>query len=197
MPGLPSSETVPAAELSRIVTELLAAPPRAGGTRVLAIDGRSGAGKTTLTRAVRQALDPRPAVVHLDAIYPGWDGLAEGAQRLHEWVLAPLAEERPAGYRRYDWERGEYRGWLRLRAEPVLIVEGVGVGSLSCAPYLSLLVYLDAPEPVRYARAMARDGDTYRPHWQRWADQERALLAGDDVRGRADVVLGSQFRPIG
>jgi len=30
---------------------------------------------------------------------------------------------------------------------------------------------------VRYERAMARDGDTFRPHWERWAGQEEALLA--------------------
>ena len=34
-----------------------------------------------------------------------------------------------------------------------------------------------APDEVRYERAMGRDGDTFRPHWERWAAQEEALLA--------------------
>lgn len=28
-----------------------------------------------------------------------------------------------------------------------------------------------APDEVRRERAMARDGDTFRPHWERWAEQ--------------------------
>ncbi len=178
----------------RIVDRLAAAPTRAGRTKVLAIDGRSGSGKSTLARAVRAALDPSPPLVAVEDLYPGWDGLSDGVARLHEWVLAPLAAGRPARYRRYDWARGEYRaGPVDVPESEVLIVEGVGAGSRSGRPYLSLVVYLEAPEPVRFARAMARDGDTYRPHWRRWADQEQRLLAGDDdPRAAADLIIRTQ-----
>jgi uridine kinase len=184
------------------ITELLrAAPARAGRTRVLAIDGPSGAGKTTLTAAVRRALDSTAVVpvVHLDSIYPGWDGLVDSIPRVVEWVLQPLAEGRPARYRRYDWDRDEYAEWVDVPtgpAPPVLIVEGVGAGALPCAPYLSLLVWLDAPANLRFARGIARDGEAYRPHWQRWADQENQYFAEHDPRGRADLRLESQDRGV-
>ena len=35
----------------------------------------------------------------------------------------------------------------------------------------------------------ARDGEAYRPHWQRWAAQERALYAADRTRESADVIV--------
>ena len=155
----------PAAVVAQVVDRLLAAPPRAAGTRVLAIDGRSGAGKTSLSAAVAAAVIPAPAVVHLEDLYAGWDGLAAGPQRLYDEVLRPLAEHRPLSYRRYDWYQDAYAEWVDVPVTPVLIVEGVGAGARPGAELLSLLVYLDTPEPVRFERAMARDGETYRPHW--------------------------------
>jgi energy-coupling factor transporter ATP-binding protein EcfA2 len=192
------------------VIELLAqSPPSASTTRVLAVDGPSGAGKTTLAEAVRRALEAAPDspgrrcgpsagpvfVVHLDNLYPGWDGLAAGVTRLVEWVLRPLAEHRPVRYRRYDWAREQDAEWIDVPTDPapaVLIVEGAGAGSLPCAPYLSLLVWLDAPVAVRFERGMARDGEAYRPHWQRWAEQENRHFAEHDPRGRAGLRLDTQ-----
>jgi uridine kinase len=176
------------AAVAQIVELIAAAPARAGGTRVLAIDGPSGSGKTSLSGAIQAALDT-PTIVHLEDFYPGWDGLAEVVPRLVEWVLEPLARGEPAGYRRYDWIRDEYAEWHPVTTTPVLIVEGVGAGSRPCARYLSGLVYLDAPELVRFERAMARDGENFRPHWDRWARQERELFAANDPITRADLVL--------
>ena len=42
---------------------------------------------------------------------------------------------------------------------------------------------------VRRARALARDGAVYAPHWDRWAAQEDALLARERTSERADVEL--------
>jgi uridine kinase len=188
----------------RVVELLATAAPLAMGTRVLAIDGHSGSGKTTFAESVRSCLETGSAagpntglvpVVHLDSIYPGWDGLADSVPLLVEWVLQPLAEGRQVRYRRYDWDRNEYAEWIDVRTDPVppvLIVEGVGAGSLPCAPYLSLLVWVEAPAAVRFGRGMARDGESYRPHWQRWADQEDRLFAEHDPRGRADLRLDTQ-----
>jgi hypothetical protein len=53
-----------------------------------------------------------------------------------------------------------------------------------------LLVWVEAPEAERFRRAMERDGDAYRPHWDRWARQERIHFAREGTRARADVVVG-------
>jgi hypothetical protein len=50
-------------------------------------------------------------------------------------------------------------------------------------------VWVEAERPVRFARGIERDGETYRPPWERWARQEAALFAADGTRDRADVVL--------
>lgn len=187
----------PAAGVDRVVQLVRDAPPSAGSTRVLAIDGRSGSGKTTLSGQIAQAIGDDAELLHLDLVYPGWDGLLPAVPLLVDGVLRPLAEGRPARYRRWDWVRGDWwrteeRAWRDVPATGVLIVDGVGSGALACAPYLSALVWIEVPTAVRYENAMRRDGESYRPHWQRWADQEASYLRTDDPAGRADVTLDPQ-----
>jgi uridine kinase len=162
--------------------------PRAGRTHLVAVDGPSGAGKTTFAARLSDALGGAP-VVHMDDLYPGWDGLAEAVPRAVEWVAGPLLRGQNARYRRFDWVRQVYAEWHDVPDAPVVVVEGVGSAALAMAPALTATVWVDAPEPVRMARGIARDGEAYRPHWERWALQERAHFAVDATRERADVLL--------
>jgi uridine kinase len=152
----------------------------------VAIDGPSGAGKTTLAAEVAAAL--AAPTVHMDDLYPGWDGLRAATVRLQSWVVAPLRSRRPARYRRWDWTAGEYAEWVQLPASEVIVVEGCGSGALPAGRSLSALVWVEADERVRRARGLARDPG-YAPFWDQWAAQERDLYAADGTRERADLVL--------
>lgn len=171
-----------------------AAAPSAGTTTVVAVDGPSGSGKTTLAGVLAGELGGTP-VVHMDDLYPGWDGLAEAVPRLLEWVLEPLSRGEPARYRRYDWVQGSYAEQHTVPDAPLLLVEGVGSGALGCAPHLSLLVWVDAPRDVRLARGIERDGEAYRPHWRRWEVQEEEHFRANRTRERADVAVWTGAPP--
>jgi uridine kinase len=171
-----------------VAAAVRAAPARAGRTRVTAVDGPSGAGKTTLATALAAALGGAP-VVHMDDLYPGWDGLAAAVPRLVEQVLDPLRAGLPAAYRRYDWVAGRYAEEHPVPAAEHLVVEGVASGSVPCAPALALIVWVEAPRPLRFARGIERDGEAFRPHWERWAVQEERHFAAHRTRERADLVL--------
>lgn len=173
--------------IERLVAHIADLPPRAATTRVVAIDGPSGSGKTTLARRIRRRL--RCPSVHMDALYPGWDGLAEAPRLLVDQVLAPLAAGQEAGYRRWDWEGHRWAERHTVPAADVLLVEGVGSGALACEPYLAALLWIEAPRDERMRRGIERDGEAYRPHWERWARQESAMFAGDRTRERADLRL--------
>ncbi len=159
---------------------------------VVAVDGPAGSGKTTIAAVLAgllgDARHPAP-VVHMDDLYPGWDGLADAVPLLVDQVLEPLATGGPARWRRYDWVEGRYAEEHQLPVTPAVVVEGVACGSLPCAPYLALLVWVDAPHDLRLSRGLARDGETFRPHWERWAAQERAHFAAHRTRERADLRL--------
>ena len=164
------------------------APPRCGSTKVVAVDGPSGAGKTDFGALLAQRL-PGAELLHMDDLYAGWDGLPRAVTDLNRQVLAPLARGEPAAYRRWDWDRSSYAGWHRLPATELLIVEGVGSGANPGWQLESVLVWLEADRDERFRRGISRDGETYLPHWQQWAALEEALFAADGTRGRADLVI--------
>ena len=162
------------------------APPRCGTTRLVCVDGPSGAGKTALAERLAPALGD-PAVVHMDDLYPGWNGLAAGVTLLHDAIVGPLAAGRPACYRRYDWTLRGYAEEHDLGLPQVLLVEGVGSGARAVAAHSVLLIWVAAPRDLRFRRGIERDGEAYRPHWERWARQEDAHFATERTPGRADV----------
>ncbi|OZM75649.1 hypothetical protein CFP66_45340 [Pseudonocardia sp. MH-G8] len=171
---------------SALAERVLATPPRCGATRLVCVDGPSGAGKTTLAARLAAALGGAP-VLHMDDLYPGWDGLAAAVPLLHDQVVAPLAAGRAARYRPYDWHRGEFARPRELGTPPVLVVEGAGCGARVIAAHAVLLVWIEAPRDERYRRGIDRDGETYRPHWERWARQEAAHYAAEGTADRADI----------
>ena len=169
------------------------AAPRAAARPpvIVAVDGRSGAGKTTLAVELATALREHRSVTlfHLEDLYPGWDGLAAGIAACADRVLAPLRRGVAARWHAWDWA-ADAEGQERV-TEPadIVIVEGVGAGAQAARGHVDAVVWVEVPEAERRQRALARDGDTYAPHWDRWAAQEAAWLADDDVPSAATVTV--------
>lgn len=174
----------------RIRAAVRRAAPRAGRTRVVAVDGRSGAGKTSLAGVLREAL--AAPVVSLEDLYGGWDGLEHGIDLLVSEVLEPLGSGLTLRVPQYDWVAGQWAEPVVLEPPAVLIVEGVGAGARRAAAYESLLVWLEVSPAVRKKRALDRDGETFAPHWDRWAAQEDAMLARERTPDRAGLVIDGQ-----
>ena len=150
------------------------------------LDGRSGAGKSTLAALLRR---PGEHLLELECIYPGWDGLAEASRILADDVLVPRAAGRDGRWRRWDWDADAPAEVHTVPAGVPLIVEGVGALTRPTAPLADVRVWLEAPTELRRERALARDGDAYAPHWDRWAAQEDRHIAEHDPRTLADLVF--------
>lgn len=174
--------------IDELAARVRAASPRCGATRLVCVDGPSGAGKTTFATGLAGALDGAP-VVAMDDLYPGWYGLEAAVPLLHEHVIESLVAGRAARSPRWDWARSAYGPERDLGTPPVLVVEGVGAGAASIAEHAVLLVWLEAPAGLRFRRGMARDGGAYAPFWTRWAAQERTHFAAQRTRERADVIM--------
>jgi para-aminobenzoate synthetase len=178
--------------VAAVVLDRVAGRDGSAGPLLVAIDGRSGSGKTTLARRVTRRLRDAGrtvTVLHLDHVYPGWDGLAAAASLVGDHLLPRLRAGTPATYRSWSWVRDAPGPEVTVRPADVVLVEGVGSASRVARAWLDLLVWLEAPTDVRHARAMARDGDGYAPHWQRWAAQEDAYLVDEDPAAHADLVV--------
>ena len=156
---------------------------------IIAVDGRSGAGKTTLAveLAARLRQHHKVSLFHLEDIYPGWNGLMPGIERYVGTVLKPLSEGMAAEWTSWDWDK-HYDGGLNvtLPAE-IVIVEGVGAAADAARPMLDAVVWVEASGDERRRRALTRDGSTYEPYWDSWAAQEDEWLSSDQVISAADI----------
>ena len=133
---------------------------------VVTIDGYSGSGKSTLAAALARLVSDWQ-VLHLDDWYPGWDGLAAGAD-IARRIAADLRAGRASSYEAWDWENGTTGATTRVPLAPTIIE---GCGAIEAVADLAVWI-ADPGEDERRHRALARDGQTYVPHWQRWADQD-------------------------
>lgn len=158
---------------------------------VVVVDGRSGAGKSSLTRRLVAAWPGRGRVqlVALDDIYPGWDGLADGVAYAREHILRPHARGLIGVWERWDWESSARAEAHAVDPSLPLIVEGAGLLTPDVARLADVSVWVHAPLESRRTRALDRDGEIYRPHWDRWAHQEDQHLSTHDPVSLASVVV--------
>ena len=174
-----------AALIAQDVVALAAANP------VVLIDGRSGAGKSSLAArlAQRWPVAGRVQLIALDSLYPGWDGLDAGVERALDGILRPHGRGYLGTWRRWDWARGTDAESHAVDPSLGVIVEGSGLLTPSTTGLGDVRVWVESAEPARKARALARDGETYRPHWERWAAQEHIHVERDDPRALATRVV--------
>lgn len=165
--------------LEAVIGELRLIAP-ASDTWLLAIDGRSGAGKTEFAHAVVEhwfALTwTRAQILSMDALYPHWEGLDLGIDRGHQIVQHwrhPHGE--PVTYRPTQWPGLAPQDVVTMDPHRPLIVEGVGALAV-CGRLASTTVWLEVDADVRRHRALERDGEIFVPHWRTWAAQEEAYL---------------------
>jgi uridine kinase len=182
--------------LPGLVERVLATTPRLGRTRLVCIDGPAGSGKTTLAGRVTAALGDGAVVVHMDDLYAGWTQTGAFA-RLAAGVLRPLAEGRPGAYYRFDWTAGRFHDVPTPVPVPdVLVVEGCGSCPRAVDPWAVLRIWVEAPQPVRLIRGLARDGTAFEPHWLRWQQTEALAFAAEGTRERADVRVDGVGLPL-
>ncbi|AZH78473.1 MULTISPECIES: hypothetical protein [Microbacterium] len=190
---MPSRSDDPVAAALEQAATLIAHDVRAlaAANPVVLIDGGSGAGKSSLAaRLVRRwPVSGHVQLIALDSIYPGWDGLDEGAERALEWILRPHGRGYLGTWRRWDWEAQAEAESHAVDPALGVIIEGSGILRPATARLADVRVWVESAEPVRKARALARDGDTYRPHWDRWAAQERRHIERDDPRALATRIV--------
>jgi hypothetical protein len=159
---------------------------------VLAIDGRSNAGKTTLAARIGRAV-PGSVVIHTDDIAWkhsrfGWDDLLIGG------ILEPVHQGRAVSYRPPRWVEHGREGSLEVPADcPLLVVEGDGAGRREVAGLIDFLVWVQSDEREGERRVLARIGKpgeapTLRHHHE-WMAEERPFNATQRTWERADVIV--------
>jgi uridine kinase len=180
-PGEPPASpwrAVPAGE----VLDLLGRP------RLLAVDGRSGGGKTTVAERLAAAV-PGATVLHTDDV-AWYHAFFDWADLMREGILAPLRAGRDVAYRPPAWdERGRACAITASAASPLVIVEGVGIGRRELARYFDALLWVQTDEDEARRRGLLRDGADAADFWAEWQAAEDPFQADQRPWERAGLIV--------
>src|SRR5918992_4027518 len=151
--------------------------------RMIAIDGRSASGKSTLAGLLQREV-PASAVVHTDDV--AWHhSFFDWADLLAGEVLEPLRHGRPVHFRPPGWEARGRPGAIDLPAKlGMVLVEGVGAGRRELADLLDAVVWVQSDFVEAERRGVARDiaqsvnGDAEQSatFWAEWMAEELAFI---------------------
>ncbi|NBQ92879.1 MAG: hypothetical protein EBT82_03755 [Micrococcales bacterium] len=166
---------------------------------IILIDGRACSGKSTLAGELQNELfiqgESLPRIIHLDDLYLGWDGLAEGVDYLKRFILQPLLSKGTASWQEYDWDSGKRNSWREFSGGTPLIVEGCGAINSYTATIANFSVWLSVPEEVRKARWSERDGKKFDQYFDTWAAQELDFLARERSENLANFSHDYEAKP--
>ena len=146
-----------------------------GRPAIIAIDGRGGSGKTTLTAALTAAV-PGAQAFHLDDLI--WNGCLD---------LVPD-----------KWREHGREGSIRIpTGSPLVVVEGTGAGLRAVGSLIDAHVWVQTGDDVAERRGISRDieegvnGDAEESvrFWHWWMAGERTFFTKDRPWERADVIV--------
>jgi hypothetical protein len=174
--------------LDAVLAEVWQRAGRGTGVRLVGIDGPSGSGKSVLAGRL-VALSGAPVIAVDDFV--SWSHFGGWWPRFDRQVLMPLLSGRDAHYQVRDWAGDEFGsslgGWKRVRWSPLVFLEGVTCIRRAVADRLAYGIWVQAPDELRLARGLDRDGHSHRQLWLDWMAAERRFFAQDGTRARADL----------
>jgi hypothetical protein len=169
-----------------------ASPDVIGRPRLIAIDGRGGAGKTTLAKRLHKGV-PHSAIVHTDDVAWNHSYFDWGAV-LTENILRPLHRGEGVDYRPDAWITHNRPGSITIpTGADVIWVEGTGVVREELAPWLDASVWMQGDLDEQERRLAVRDGDTPEQveHVANWLLEELPFMVREQPWARATMIVDS------
>ena len=172
--------------------------------RILAIDGRSASGKTTLARQLAGILEAD--VVHMDDFFLPPELRTEARyaepggnvhyERFLQEVLPHLREPEPFSYRVFDCSTMQYGGRSEIRSRPWRIVEGAYSLNPKFGDYADLKIFYNIDPEEQIRRIRLRNGERgLRMFRTRWIPLEEKYIVQCGPDRRADLILGGSRSP--
>ena len=168
---------------------------------LVAIDGRSAAGKTTLAALLHESNGCN--VIHMDSFFlrPGQrtvqrleePGGNVDRERFEEEVLAPLLRGEPFSYRPFDCKKQEMAPAIQVTPHPVTVIEG----AYCCHPLLAdsydLTVFLNIGKAEQSRRILDRNGELGSVIFaQKWIPMEERYFAAYAVKERCGLSFDTE-----
>ena len=161
---------------------------------LIAIDGRAGAGKTTLAARFFDELsvDKRVEVIHMDDLYDGWENaLDEGLTKTLESIVN--AHQKKEGFEIdiFNWQSMSFDSKRQIDPVDILILEGVGAGQKVVRDAGATLYWLDIDADDGIARVLKRDGNQIASQMKQWQIAQEIHFLRDMTRENAGHIQSS------
>ena len=164
---------------------------------ILAIDGNSAAGKTTLATLLSQIYDCN--VFHMDDFFlrpeqrtperyaqPGGN---IDHERFREEVLLPLSRNESVSYRKFDCSTFTLSDATQMPIQSINIIEGVYSMHPQLEKFYDYSVFLKIDPQAQYRRIEERNGAYAQQFFEKWIPLENSYFSKTETESRCDLVL--------
>lgn len=166
---------------------------------VVAIDGGSASGKTTLAAMLGEIYGC--TVLHVDDFFLRPEQRSESRyaevggnfdrERFTDEVLDPLSEGRPIDYRRFDCSSMTVLPAVRIIPKRLTVVEGVYSTHPELIRYYDLTIFLDVDKELRKERIKKRNGSQATRFFDEWIPLEERYFCQTAAAKRCDILIKS------
>ena len=170
---------------------------------LVALDGRSGTGKTTLSKRLGQALGA--SVILGDDFYSGgqleeWTNMSPRAKvdhcmdwrRMRKEALEPLINGHTAKWRTFNWATGIglSEHLITCQPAPIIILDGAFSTRPELSDIVNLSVLLRVPDDIRRQRLRDREGEDFMSKWHKvWDEGEDYYFARMRPDSSFDILI--------
>jgi uridine kinase len=161
---------------------------------LIAIDGRAGAGKTTLAASFFEELsaDKTVAVIHMDDLYDGWENaLSERLTQTLESIVKSHQSKVAFEIDIFNWQSMSFDSKRVIHPVDILILEGVGAGQKVVRDAGATLYWLDIDAEVGIQRVLNRDGNQIASQMKQWQIAQEIHFLRDKTRENAEHIQSS------
>ena len=163
---------------------------------LIAIDGRSAAGKTTLAALLQESCGCN--VIHMDSFFLrpeqrtdqrlGEPGGNVDRERFLEEVMAPLSRGESFSYRPFDCKRQKMSPPVQVVPHRITVIEGAYSCHPLLAPSYDLTVFLSIGKTEQHRRILSRNGEQGLAMFaQKWIPLEERYFEAHGIRERCDL----------
>ena len=169
-----------------------------GRVRIIAIDGGSASGKTTLAAYLCKIYDA--TIFHMDDFFLTPE--MRTRERLYEVggnvdrerflaeVLLPLSQGMAINYRPFDCSTGAFKNGIEIIPKSLVIIEGAYSMHPLLADYYDLSVFLDIGKEKQVERILKRNSpQVAKRFFEEWIPLENIYFKGTSIKKRCNLVI--------
>lgn len=159
---------------------------------LVAVDGRGGAGKSTLVAFLKEQ-NPTLTVLALDDIvHPLFD--RRQFKVFAKQVLEPLTKKQKGKYQKFDWVLQKHTDWREVMPQGVILIDGLGSLDQILSDYYDLTIWVDCDKDIAFQRGWERDKHIYHVNtmneWvKEWIPKQEAYILKQNPQEKAAIII--------